>query len=51
MPSFPAEGNISRMSMLDDLTEEDMELGVSRDDGSNTGLSTPEPHPYDKQLR
>ena len=38
-----ADGQISRMSQLPGLTEEEMELGIGSDDGRSSGLSTPEP--------
>lgn len=41
---FAADGKISRMSAVDrDLSDEEVELGIERDDGRGSGLTTPDP--------
>ena len=41
---YAADGKISRMSMMEgDLSDEEVELGIGRDDGRGSGLSTPDP--------
>ena len=42
--NYAADGKISRMSMMEgDLSDEEVELGIERDDGRGSGLSTPDP--------
>lgn len=40
--AFAADGAVSRM-IEEDLSEEEMELGIERDDGHGSGLTTPDP--------
>ena len=42
--NYAADGKVSRMSMIEgDLSDEEVELGIVRDDGRGSGLSTPDP--------